>query len=478
MGDGLATPTVEDGNHFFSDSVHDIVLPLELPLLDNFTPTEVEAPFNVKKTVKKKKEKKRIQDVRQSLTVVSQDQHLIYVNGSSWCSECAAAQESTVCPLHGPSPFIHDKAPPTLAHATLPARFRISYCDASKKHRGVFTNFQISPRTVFGPLIAEELDPSIVTLADPLYPTDEAVSSSEHLIQRFFLPVVNKSGQIRYLKRVNEDHCNWMMFVRPASRVEEQNCVVWQLDSAIYFSTVIPIRARKELRVWYAPNYAQFWNYPLLTPPLALRAPPRPASTPAAPEETRRSKRRRMRSVRLPPLTRSRPRRDRPKTSFKRLRRMQSTVRAARRMLRSAVRRFQKRKYAPPEPPDEMHCFDCGVTFSDDSLLRVHALSHIGFLKENAPSIGCQCSVCHMVFLTSPDYAAHALQHALAEPKVFAFANLSPEQGAYACGRCHQRMLSLLDLKRHKKSCRKHITPTEAEEAEKAKQVQEIEVRH
>jgi len=61
---------------------------------------------------------------------------------------------------------------------------------------------------------------------------------------------VNKGENVtEYIDADEEDHCNWMMFVRPASNLAEQNLVAYQHGVDIYFTVIKNIEPRQELKV-------------------------------------------------------------------------------------------------------------------------------------------------------------------------------------------------------------------------------------
>jgi len=61
--------------------------------------------------------------------------------------------------------------------------------------------------------------------------------------------VKKDDGVMEYIDAHEEDQCNWMMFVRPASSPAEQNLVAYQHGSDIYFSVIKTIEPRQELKV-------------------------------------------------------------------------------------------------------------------------------------------------------------------------------------------------------------------------------------
>lgn len=57
---------------------------------------------------------------------------------------------------------------------------------------------------------------------------------------------------------------NWMRFVRPAPSFKEQNLILSQQGSSLYFTTIEVIHPKQELLVWYGVWYSQTRNYSLL----------------------------------------------------------------------------------------------------------------------------------------------------------------------------------------------------------------------
>ena len=55
----------------------------------------------------------------------------------------------------------------------------------------------------------------------------------------------------------NEEHSNWMMFVKRARTSLEQNLMVYQQQEDIYFITCKQIQPGTELLYWYARDYAR-----------------------------------------------------------------------------------------------------------------------------------------------------------------------------------------------------------------------------
>ena len=80
---------------------------------------------------------------------------------------------------------------------------------------------------------------------------------------------VFSEGRLHHiLDGLDEDRSNWMRYVNPACRPEEQNLAACQTGMAIYFYTVQPVCPGQELLVWYCPEFAQRLN--CLPPPIRL----------------------------------------------------------------------------------------------------------------------------------------------------------------------------------------------------------------
>lgn len=65
----------------------------------------------------------------------------------------------------------------------------------------------------------------------------------------WFFQVDKPEGDSQYLESVNEDSCNWMMFVRPAASFSEQNLVAYQHGTEIFFTATRGIEPKTELKV-------------------------------------------------------------------------------------------------------------------------------------------------------------------------------------------------------------------------------------
>ncbi|XP_064626585.1 PR domain zinc finger protein 15-like [Lineus longissimus] len=167
---------------------------------------------------------------------------------SFWCEDCGQAQEEE-CKLHA---VIHvkDRVVQSYARLTLPHVLNIKVVEfrAVGAHvHGVYPKKIIQKRTQFGPLIA---------------PTSAKKVTLE---QRLSLKIFSSLVEYSHMDLSSEDECNWMMFIRPAKKKEEQNMIAYQHDGKIFFSTTQVIPTGKELKVWYAPHYAKLMKRKLLS---------------------------------------------------------------------------------------------------------------------------------------------------------------------------------------------------------------------
>lgn len=87
-----------------------------------------------------------------------------------------------------------------------------------------------------------------------------------------------------YLDTTNEEHCNWMCYVAPATNSEEQNLICYQvcliilfvslsvileylqLKQEIYFSVIKDISPGEQLKVWYSIYYASKMGVSIFKP--------------------------------------------------------------------------------------------------------------------------------------------------------------------------------------------------------------------
>ncbi|XP_068770868.1 PR domain zinc finger protein 15 isoform X19 [Struthio camelus] len=159
-----------------------------------------------------------------------------------WCEDCGQYHDSE-CPELGPVVTVKDSFVLSRARSSLPSNLEIrQLADGSE---GVFALTQLVKRTQFGPFESKRV----------------AKLEKESV---FPLKVFQKDGPLVYFDTSNEDDCNWMMMVRPATEYEHQNLTAFQHDNDIYFTTSRDIPPGTELRVWYAAFYAKKMEKPVL----------------------------------------------------------------------------------------------------------------------------------------------------------------------------------------------------------------------
>uniref|UniRef100_A0A8C5X151 PR domain zinc finger protein 15 n=1 Tax=Malurus cyaneus samueli TaxID=2593467 RepID=A0A8C5X151_9PASS len=160
----------------------------------------------------------------------------------SWCEDCGQYHDSE-CPELGPVVTVKDSFVLSRARSSLPSNLEIRQLEDGTE--GVFALTQLVKRTQFGPFESKRV----------LKLEKESV---------FPLKVFQKEGPLVYFDTTNEDDCNWMMMVRPATEYEHQNLTAFQHDNDIYFTTCQDIPPGTELRVWYAAFYAKKMEKPVL----------------------------------------------------------------------------------------------------------------------------------------------------------------------------------------------------------------------
>lgn len=65
------------------------------------------------------------------------------------------------------------------------------------------------------------------------------------------------NGSVTWLNILNENECNWLSLIKPAFDITEQNCIVFQLQNQVSYSTIREIKPGEALSVWYAKGYAR-----------------------------------------------------------------------------------------------------------------------------------------------------------------------------------------------------------------------------
>ncbi|XP_060090205.1 PR domain zinc finger protein 15 isoform X1 [Heteronotia binoei] len=159
-----------------------------------------------------------------------------------WCEDCSQYHDSE-CPELGPVVTVKDSFVLSRARSSLPSNLEIRQLEDGTE--GVFAVTQMVKRTQFGPFESKRV----------------AKLEKE---SAFPLKVFQKDGPPVYFDTSNEDDCNWMMMVRPATQYEHQNLTAFQHDNEIYFTTSRDIPPGTELRAWYAAFYAKKMEKPVL----------------------------------------------------------------------------------------------------------------------------------------------------------------------------------------------------------------------
>uniref|UniRef100_A0A663N848 PR domain zinc finger protein 15 n=1 Tax=Athene cunicularia TaxID=194338 RepID=A0A663N848_ATHCN len=176
------------------------------------------------------------------LTKVFSSTFLYAVCFLAGCEDCRQYHDSE-CPELGPVVTVKDSFVLSRARSSLPSNLEIRQLEDGTE--GVFALTQLVKRTQFGPFESKRV----------------AKLEKESV---FPLKVFRKDGPSVYFDTSNEDDCNWMMMVRPATEYEHQNLTAFQHDNDIYFTTSRDIPPGTELRVWYAAFYAKKMEKPML----------------------------------------------------------------------------------------------------------------------------------------------------------------------------------------------------------------------
>ncbi|XP_053097240.1 PR domain zinc finger protein 15 isoform X2 [Pangasianodon hypophthalmus] len=163
-----------------------------------------------------------------------------------WCEDCAQYHNSE-CPELGPVVTVRDSFVLSRARSSLPDSLEIRAAEGGME--GVFVLQRLVKRTRFGPFEAKR-----VTQLNTHTP--------------FPLKIFQTDGSVVCLDTSNEDDCNWMMLVRPATDHTHQNLTAYQQDDELYFNTSQDVLPGVELRVWYGAFYAKKMEKPVLKPPV------------------------------------------------------------------------------------------------------------------------------------------------------------------------------------------------------------------
>ncbi|XP_065115991.1 PR domain zinc finger protein 15 isoform X1 [Paramisgurnus dabryanus] len=168
-----------------------------------------------------------------------------------WCDDCGQYHDSE-CPELGPVVTVKDSFVLSRARSSLPGSLEIMLTDEGRD--GVFVLHRLVKRTRFGPFEAKRV-------------------RSLQTEGTFPLKIFQKDGSVVCFDTSNEDDCNWMMLVRPATDHTHQNLTAYQQDDDVYFNTSQDVLPGSELRVWYGAFYAKKMDRQVLRPPV-LPPPP------------------------------------------------------------------------------------------------------------------------------------------------------------------------------------------------------------
>ncbi|XP_072515288.1 PR domain zinc finger protein 15 isoform X2 [Salminus brasiliensis] len=162
-----------------------------------------------------------------------------------WCEDCGQYHNSE-CPELGPVVTVKDSFVLSRARSSLPSSLQIRHAEDGTE--GVYALQRLVKRTRFGPFEARRV--RNLNTEGP-----------------FPLKIFQKDGLVVCFDTSNEDDCNWMMLVRPATDHRHQNLTAYQLDDELYFNTSQDVLPGMELRVWYGAFYAKKMEKPVLKLP-------------------------------------------------------------------------------------------------------------------------------------------------------------------------------------------------------------------
>ncbi|KAL3881270.1 hypothetical protein ACJMK2_027726 [Sinanodonta woodiana] len=172
----------------------------------------------------------------------------VVTDQSTFCIECNMLL-SERCLLHNTN-FTHLDDSPLLsrARASLPSclYLRQSCRTQFPNYLGVWAKQTICARTRFGPLIG-------LRKPFPPPPHEEKNGDFGFCIWKVF----DENGKAEMVDVNSEDNCNWMMFLRLASSLVDQNIIAYQQNSDIFVITSKEIDPDQELLIWYSTNYAK-----------------------------------------------------------------------------------------------------------------------------------------------------------------------------------------------------------------------------
>lgn len=193
----------------------------------------------------------QISEIRNSESRINTEYQLESQDGASeenYCIQCDKPM-SQVCPQHGPPRIIADTVIQKRAQITLPSCLCLKKSNVSKNFMGVWARETLKVGCRFGPLEGmhlKKLPPEVDSLSPLLWK-------------------VFQHGKVKhYIDVKNEDVSNWMMYVKRARKLEEQNLSAHQINGKVYFTSRRDIQVGEELLLWYNKEYAKLCGATLI----------------------------------------------------------------------------------------------------------------------------------------------------------------------------------------------------------------------
>ncbi|KAL3889779.1 hypothetical protein ACJMK2_002107 [Sinanodonta woodiana] len=157
------------------------------------------------------------------------------------CDICGEDHATEVCPELGLDKSGVQDPVLTRARLTLPSFLKLVALESNETAPITVVAEQLIPKkTQFGPFEAKR---------------------TTHIFDDtgfFTLKIMMKDGSGAVsLDTTDEDECNWMCLVQVAQSEEQQNCMAYQVNANIFYSTMHDIQPGEELRVWYTRHYAR-----------------------------------------------------------------------------------------------------------------------------------------------------------------------------------------------------------------------------
>ncbi|XP_046333562.2 uncharacterized protein LOC124116323 [Haliotis rufescens] len=373
-----------------------------------------------------------------------------------YCVECNNSYKNG-CTYHKMNyTYVADRPVLPRAKLTLPTCLilqtsRIKITADNVNNLGVFTNEKILKKTEFGPLVGKIVSEDTYTYTSSF--TWKIFYCDHH-------SVVDVS---------DEAECNWLMYVKPAPTLQDQNVVVYQRGAELFFITNKDMEAGSELLFWFAKDYAKLLGLPAKPSQLW------PSNCPYCHVCSKvfsdwKSLSRHMKT-------------DHPNSSSRRWpcqmcnRRFTSTTKLKTHMVALHMRL------------KPFSCPHCGKKFSDQSNLRQHQNIHTGERKFTCDICsksfrqkahlqshmiihtggeGLQCRFCSAKIARPSDLKSHELKHtkekcypcALCVKVFYRLANYKKhmlvhnKERNFTCTECGKSFYSKYHLTRHLKSCK------------------------